>query len=363
MKKVTFPLYARRRIPFKLFLFTFSLLILSLPEVCAIDDPEKIEEIVAIEREITREKEAALIDHFYEEARNLMRDEKYEEAIDQFARILEVEPDHRGAKRGIKRIKEILREKKEKQSPQLLAMRLVRSGRSKYAEKDYEGAIEDFQDALVLDYKNQDALDWLKRTRRIMNLRDYDDTEDDLSREAEMATRDKQIHEKKAMIEVERAYLPPERTETPAKELAEDVMEFEEDEDAKLRQALMADLKKRMVPAISLVEADVRDVIRELMEITGITIVIDEGALREMAGEDPLRITLNTVNPLPLMDVLDIALKATDLDYKVQTTYIWVSTPEKLKREELVTRTYTLRFGVRRVRKVGLKEFVTHTSN
>ncbi|MBN1870943.1 MAG: hypothetical protein JW800_00055 [Candidatus Omnitrophica bacterium] len=332
------------------------------PKAHALDNPATVEEVVKIEKEITKEKENALVEHFYSEGKRLLADGKYEEAVDQFSRILEIDPKHSGARRGIESIKKRLQEKKESESPQVLSMRLVRTGRFKYTDKDYDGAIEDFQDALVLDYKNKEALEWLKRTRRAKSLEEMSDEDRDLEREHEITTHKKELHEKTAMIEVENAYLPPRKPEDNIKEEEGDIT-FTEDEDERMKEILIQNLKKKMVPAISLVEADIRDVIRELMEITGTTIVIDEGALQEVTNEEPLRITLTTVTPLPLLDVLDIALKATALNYKVLPNYIWVSTPIKLKQEELITKTYKLRYGVRKVRKVGLKEFVTKSSS
>ncbi|MCK4816445.1 hypothetical protein KA005_11815, partial [bacterium] len=84
-------------------------------------------------------------------------------------------------------------------------------------------------------------------------------------------------------------------------------------------------------------------------------------ALAEAAGKEPLRLTFTTVNPMPLLEVLDIALRAAELNYRVEPNYIWISTPEKLEKENLVTRTYRLKYGVRRIRKVELKEFETRS--
>ena len=343
-----------------IFLAVLILCLYSYPAY-SIEDPKKVEDIVKLEREITREKERALVNTFYKEGKRLLAEEKYDEAIDQFSRILEINPKHSGAKNGIETIKERLAQKKINASPAMMAMRLVRIGRLKYSDKDYDGAMEDFQDALVLDYKNAEALEWLKRSRRAKDLSGMKEEDRDLEREMEMATNKKELREKRAMIEVESAYIEPEKKVGEMK-IFEDALTFSDDEEEKARATLIANLRKKMVPAISLVEADIRDVIRELMEITGITIVIDEGALNEVAMDEPLKITLMTVNSLPLLDVLDIALKATYLNYKVLNNYIWVSTPEKLKQEEMVTQTYKLRYGVRKIRKVGLKEFVTKSS-
>ena len=327
----------------------------------AIDDAKKAEELMVTEKKIEEEKEKALIEHFYNEGKRLIEEGSYAGAIEQFARILEIDPKHRKAKSGIKKAKQKMRKEKIEASPKAMARKLLKSGRKKYAGKDFDEAIEDFQAALVLDYTNKDVLEWIKRARRRKGLEEAEQRKRDIVRETEVATGRKEAHEKLAMLEVEKAYLPPEKPERRPVEI-EELVSPEEAMEEKARQELLKKLKKKMVPAVSLTDADIRDVIRQLMEITNVTIVIDEGALAKAAGVQPLRLTFSTVNPMPLLAVLDIALRATELDYRIEPNYIWISTPEKLEQENLVTKTYRLRYGVRRIRKVELKEFETKTS-
>lgn len=325
------------------------------------ENAKKVEELMVVEKKIQKEKEKTLVEHFYSEGKRLLEEEDYEGAIDHFSRILEINPKHRGAQSGIRKIRRKMQEMRKIQSPEIMAKRLFRSGRIKYGNKDYAGAVEDFQDALVLDYTDRDVLEWLKRARRRKSLEQIDTEEKDLSRDTEIATREKEIQEKTAMLEVEAAYLPPEKPKRRPVEIDE-LISPEEEAGERARKELLKRLQKKMVPAVNLAEADIRDVIRQLMEITGVTIVIDEGALAEAVGEDPLKLTFSTVNPLPLLEILDIALRATELAYKVESNYIWISTPEKLAKEDMVTKTYRLKYGIRRVRKVELKEFVTKSS-
>ena len=324
------------------------------------NDAEKAEELMVIEKKIEEEKERALISHFYTEGKRLLKEGDYDAAVEQFSRILEIDFGHRGAKRGIKEVRRKWDKLKKMGSPDLMAKRLLKSGRVKYGRKDYDGAIEDFQDALVLDCTNEDSIEWLKRARRGKSLKDLELEKKDLARASEIATQRKEVREKAAMLEVETAYLPPEKPERRPAEL-EELISPEEERDERARQELLKKLQEKTVPAVSLTDADIRDVIRQLMEITNVTIVIDEGALAETTGAEPLRLTFSTVNPLPLLELLDIALRATELGYRVEPNYIWVSTPEKLEKEDLVTKIYRLKYGVRRIRKVKLREFETVT--
>ena len=322
------------------------------------NNARELEKRIAAEKALEKEKEKVLVKQLYDEGKQFLEEEDYEGAIDNFSRILEIDPKHSGAKSGIRKVKKELKKVKRASTPEAMAKRLLRSGRAKYGKQDYDGAIMDFQDALALDYKNEDVLEWLKRARRRKRLEEVDLEERDLARETEIATERKEAQEKRAMLEVEEAYLPPEKPERKPLEI-EEIISPEEEKEERARKELLKRLEEKMIPAVSLTDADIRDVIRQLMEITGVTIIIDEGALAQSVGTAPLRITFSTVNPLPLLEVLDIALRATELAYRVEPNYIWISTPEKLEKENLITRTYRLKYGVRRIRKVGLKEFET----
>jgi tetratricopeptide (TPR) repeat protein len=350
----------KQKFPIMLFAL-FLLFALSGHRAYSIDDARKVEDLIVTEKEIEKEKEKALVEHFYEEGRNLLEEGDYEGSVDRFSRVLEIDPEHRGARRYLKTVKKKMIEERRLGSPDAMAKRLFRSGKIKYSAGDYEDALEDLQDALVLDYDNEDTLEWIKRTRRRISLEEVKTEERDLKRQTKVATRRKEAQEKAAMLEVEEAYLPPKKPERKPLEI-EELMSPEEARQEKARKELLERLQEKTVPAVSLTEADIRDVIRQLMEVTGVTIVIDEGALAEAAGTEPLRMTFTTVTPMPLLEVLDIALRATELSYRVEPHYIWISTPEKLEKQDLVTRTYRLKYGVRRIRKVELKEFETKST-
>ena len=340
------------------FCVIFAFLVISQVAESASDDAKTAEELMVTEKKIEKEKESALIEYFYSEGQRFLEEENYGAAIEQFSRILQINPDYRKARAGIKKARRKLGKEKKSQSPKAMAKQLLKSGREKYRTKDYESALEDFQDALVLDYSNKDILEWIKRARRRKDLEEIKTEDRDLTRETEVADGRKGVQEKTAMLEVERAYFPPEKPERKPVEI-EELSSPEEKRQEEARKKLLKKLREKMVPAVSLTDADIRDVIRQLMEITNVTIVIDEGALAKAVGEKPLKITFSTVTPMPLLEVLDIALRATALRYRVEPNYIWISTPEKLEEGDMVTRTYRLKHGVRRSRKVELREFET----
>jgi hypothetical protein len=172
----------------------------------------------------------------------------------------------------------------------------------------------------------------------------------------------KQAQEQAMMLEVEKAYYPPPKVKRKEEVEVETPEEKKEREEAQARAKVIEQMKNITVPALSLTDADIRDVIRQLMNMTGVTIVLDEAALAKVAGEGTVRVTFTTVNPMPLLDLLELSLKATALSYRVEPTYIWISDKETLAKEELVTKTYRLKYGVRKIREVSLSEFGTKES-
>ncbi len=166
----------------------------------------------------------------------------------------------------------------------------------------------------------------------------------------------KKAQEATMMLEVDEAYLSPPKHERKEKEEIETPEEKKEREEAEAKIKLIEQMKSITVPALSLTDADIRDVIRQLMNMTGVTIVLDEAALSKMAGEGAVKITFTTVNPMPLLDLLELTLKATGLSYKVEPTYIWISDKDTLTKEELVTRVYKLKYGAKKTRSVSLEE-------
>ena len=345
----------RQKIPIYLFA-VFMILALSQPQAHSFDKAGEIEGMFAGEKEMLKAKEDALVEYFYKEGKRLLEMEDYEGAVEQFSRVLEIESDHKGAKGGMKKLRRQLKKVKLDDSPKAMAKDFMKSGKKKYRMRDYDGALDDFQDALVLDYDSKDIIEWLKRARRRKELQEAKEKKDDILEDTELTIKKKEAEERRAMLEVEEAYLPPDKPER-GPVVIEEFLSPEEEAEERARKELLARLLKKMVPAVSLTEADIRDVIRQLMEITNVTIVIDEGALAEATGAAPLRLTFTTVNSLPLLEILDIALKATELAYRIEPNYIWISSPEKLKQQKLVTRTYRLKYPVRRIREVELKEY------
>ncbi len=110
-------------------------------------------------------------------------------------------------------------------------------------------------------------------------------------------------------------------------------------------------LKKKIeklpeVPALSFQNADIRSILKYLMEVTGVSIVLDETAFNKIAEKGKVRVTIKTVKSIPLLDILTIVLRSTGLSYKIMDSYIWISDEDTLMKESMITKTYKLEFGL-----------------
>lgn len=249
-----------------------------------------------------------------------------------------------------------------KEIPETVTDSLIKRGKDNYRKKQYSAAIADFETALASNPNDAEAGAWLAKAKEAESL--YGKKEaairegKTLKTARNVSATEKNTAEQAMMLQVDRSWLPPEKL--PREEIeVEEIISPEELAEQEAKEKLEEKMASIVVPAISVTDADVRDLIRQLMEMTGVTIVLDERSLAELTKEQPIRISLSTAQPIPLLDLLDIAFKTTELGYKVEPNYVWVSDRATVSKEDLVTRTYRLKYGVRKTRKVELREFET----
>lgn len=182
----------------------------------------------------------------------------------------------------------------------------------------------------------------------------------------ELTYKDNVITAKEKMIDVDKAYLLPEK-----KEGAEE-KEEEKKAERTLQQKMMDEKASQIIPEINFIDAHIRDVLKYLSDMSGINIVIDEDIfpkismpesipgkieLRETGEAETVflderekgiisdRITISLIN-IPLIEALKYILSAKGLKYRVDEYAIVVSTPERLASVEMETRYYNLSAGV-----------------
>lgn len=118
-----------------------------------------IKEAERILEEIEQKKRKRKIAELNKSAQQLYEAEKYIEAIDEWSKVLDFDPENQTAKEGIKRAEEKLKEKITRLS--LQAQKLFEEGR-------YTEAIAKWQDVLKLEPENSEAITGIEVVKRIL---------------------------------------------------------------------------------------------------------------------------------------------------------------------------------------------------
>lgn len=280
----------------------------------------------------------------------------FETAQLMFERVVQIDPKNKAAIHYI----ELCKDGIVKDVPGTVTGSMVKRGKANYANKQYSAAIADFETALASSPNDEEARAWLAKARRAEDLyaREKYTKEErkDIVKDRKVLKEEIDTSEQAALRDVDRSWLPP---AAPVKEelQVEEVVSEAERAEQEAKKALVDKMRSVMVPAISVTDADIQDLIRQLMEMTGVTIVVDERELASLTKDSPIKISLSTATPMPLLDVLDIAFKTTQLGYKVEPNYVYVTSKRMRDIEDLVTRTYKLKYPERKTREVKLKEF------
>jgi tetratricopeptide (TPR) repeat protein len=285
----------------------------------------------------------------------------YPEAVRQLTLALELKPNYEKAKEYLNlALSNILSSSQEHFS----------EGLEYYRQGEFAKAISELEQIPENNRYYNQAQEYIKSAQKTLRSAEVPDPSspdfekfdieqdiEDIEKEQELVSLKKEAQEKRMMLDVSKAYLPPEKLAKEKKEAEKTAEEIAEEKKEEKQRELIEKMNKNIVPALSLTDANIKDVIRELMKMTGVTIILDEGALKRAAADEPIKVSFTTVSPMPLLDLIDVALKTTELAYKVEPNYIWISDEKTLSQEELVTKTYRLKHGVRRSRDVSLIEF------
>jgi tetratricopeptide (TPR) repeat protein len=341
------------------FLFTTGLYNSSYAE----NDPRarSLAEEIARHKRLEQEEIEILVKERTQRGIESYQEANYGEAIRQLMAALELNPQDKEAEKYLNLALSSLLDS---------AQSHYTKGVEYYKKGNFAKAIDELNQIPESNRYHEEAQEYIKAARKTLETAgvpkpsspgfEKKDVKRDLKtldKEQEIVVLKKELQEKRMMIDVDRAYLPPERLEEKRVEAVETAEEIAERKREEERLRLIEKMNENIVPALSLTDANIQDVIRELMKITGVTIVLDERALERVAGGRSVRVSFTTVSPLPLLDLIEIILKTTELSYKVESNYIWISDRQTLAKEELITRTYRLQHGVRRTREVSLMEF------
>lgn len=346
-------------------LLTFNtFFIISLLEANVNESDESFEAKI-IEEELAREKRVekkSFVSSLFNEAKGNYDAKNYEAAKQLFEKVLQLDPKNKSARNYI----ELCDNAIGKEMPLTVSGSLVKRGKANYNKKQYAAAIADFETALASNPSDAEAREWLTksrtafvRTRQTEQFKSEKaaakESEKELIKERGVAKAEQDANEQAMLLDVDKGWLPPKNL--PHEEMqVEEIISPEELAEKEAKKKLEEKMASVVVPALSVTDADVQDLIHQLMELTGVTIIVDEAKVSELTKEKPIKISLVTANPMPLLDILNIAFRTTSLGYKVEANYVLVSTKEEINKEDLVTRTYRLKYGVRQTRKVELEK-------
>ena len=312
-----------------------------------------------IAQDLAKEKKAehkSLVADLFNQAKGEYDAKNYETAQQMFEKIVQIDPKNKQAVHYVEMCKDGIKQT----VPETIMGSMVKRGKANYASKEYSAAVSDFESALAANPNDAEAQAWLAKAQQAEGLTSREKAtlaeRKYIKKDRHVTNEEKDTTEQQALLEVDRGWLRPEKNNKEDLQVEEVIPESERIE-AAARQKLEVKMASVIVPAISVTDADVQDLIRQLTEMTGVTIVIDEKALAALTKEQPLKITISTATPMPLLDVLGIAFKTTQLAYKVEQNYVYVSSRENIMKEALVTRTYKLKYGERKTHEVKLKEF------
>ncbi|NOZ64251.1 MAG: tetratricopeptide repeat protein, partial [Caldiserica bacterium] len=288
------------------------------------------------------------IDTYYTLGYRYFRKEQFKQAIQEFQKVLTINPEHKNAKFFLELSQEgekakSIREEKERQRALLTVH--YKEARHLYNQGDYEDAISILEVVVAKDPQFKEAVYWLNQAKLAQAKLEGKKLEEEL-----------RVERERRLLEVEKASIPSrkpgeyKKAEIRKKTSAEETL-------------AIAAIRKKAMQKVSLefTNANLRDVIMFLSRRTGINIVIDESIFRgggaaaapapepaptasEAGGMPPapgeeaaaatpqpnipspstMKITAS-LRDIPLIEALKVLLYSRGLGFVIKPYYIWVT--------------------------------------
>lgn len=314
------------------------------------------------------------IKQFYNEAAELIKQKKYDEAREKYQKILTLNPKEFKAEEYIARIDEVKRLSQAKSSQIILSQgekerrdnfqRLAREGGELYRKKQYKEAREKWEESLGYDPENEGLKELIKRSRM-----------QEVEKAREEAVFEKKLEERAGLSAIDKAYIPKSRKKAEAGKAEEEIISKEDEAKRKIEEML-----EKIEITLDLKDVDLRKIVNEITSKANVNILVDWTAISEAAGVSPapaageegggeaaaqpagageiktMHLDLAFPNPMPLKSLLDYLMKLTHLKYRVEEHAVLISTPLALEKgEEMVVKVYKLKYGMTKLRAVTLK--------
>lgn len=332
----------------------------------------ELAEKMSLELELEGQEKQVLAEQSWSRGLSLYREGKFPEAAEEFRQALEIYPGHRKARGYLKRCLRVEEAEKEAErgpggakaavEPKSRVEKYLEAGGDYFRRAEYGRAIEEWAKVLPLteplsaDHLRARIL--IKEAKRIQMKKEKQETE-----------KARGLRDARTLLEVDKHWLIP----------ARETGEASKEEEGSLEKKKMLAEKARQPVSFSFENAHLRDVILDLSKMSGVNIVVDETIFTETpsgpgAGERYPReryeirreeVLSRVISPLvtmslegiPLIEALDIILRSKGLRYRLEPNLIYVSTPEGLADEELITRVYHLKTGIAAVPEIELREW------
>ena len=291
---------------------------------------EKLAEQIS---EAVRAREREFMRH-YGAGKAYYDERKYFEAIEEFQKAEEILPRNRLSEETRSYIEKAQRNlrRAKKETRQAGIQSLIAEGQTYYYAGEYDKAEETWEKILIIDPYSRAATALIEKA----NIAIWQ------SEKREVEAR-KRMEEKARLLDVERSYLSgPYKARVSEKPELDIMVSTVAGGRTPEEASLVLGAKAKQKVTLDFKEADLRDVIKQLHDWTGINIVLDESILEGV--EPTLTIYLTDVS---FLEALEYVIKAKGLAYRVEKGVIFISTPEKLENDEkMETRIYYLRKGL-----------------
>lgn len=261
------------------------------------------------------------------------RSRKLESAVSEWEKALGIHPENKPAEERLLRVKRELAGKQEKIENERKADDFIEQGRLYFRQKQYKEAIACWQKVLDLVPGNHPDSD---RAESWIHVAEICRTE----KEEKEAISKKDISERSSLVGITEAWLPRRRKAkaVEAEPAAEGTVSSEEKR--KIEE------KARQIISVNFENAHIRSVLTYLSEVSGVNIVLDEEVFPDVEGapaegQTSPRITID-LQDLPLIEALRVILRAKNLVHRMEENLVWITTPERMAAEKLVTKIYSL---------------------
>ena len=366
-----------------------------------IDDKEEAKRIADELAELKyrqRKKNEILSKGYYKIGVNYYKKDQYAAAVTEFQKALTFDPTNSKAARYLKKAHEklakhrariqrdlIVKERKrdvemaktmrmtEEEEAQLKAQRerdlkkkikmpseaalmreeLLKESHDLYDNGNYRAAEEALNLALEYAPFDEELIYYREKTRNAI-----------VERKAKQMSMAKSLEEMARLAEVDEATVPTpgqdveerygDRRTSSAKRLGAQFATAKQEEVQKVssdRENLKDRLKER-IAEIDFTDASIKDVIKFLVDLTGLNFVMDEGAMP--SAERKISVSLRD---MPISELLDIVLYPAQLDYDVKDNYILVASAARIEQGDMVVKVYDVQDLVGNVKDYPAEQF------